>query len=105
MSHEPALTVQRNCASGMEAVAEAAMRIRSQGARAVLAGGAESMSTLPLLLPDETLVPMTRLAKARSVWQKASAVATLRPRQRDERRILGIRPAHGRQPSKPLHSR
>ncbi len=76
----PGLTVQRNCASGMEAVAQAAVRIRSQGAKAVLAGGAESMSTLPLLLPGETLEPMTRLSKARSVWQKASAVAHLRPR-------------------------
>jgi acetyl-CoA acetyltransferase family protein len=76
----PGLTVQRNCASGMEAVAEAAGRIRSGAARAVLAGGAESMSTLPLLLPSETMEPMTRLSKARNMWQKASAVAHLRPR-------------------------
>ena len=76
----PGLTVQRNCASGMEAVAEAASRIRNGSAKAVLAGGAESMSTLPLLLPPETMEPMMRLSKARSVWQKASAVAALRPR-------------------------
>ena len=76
----PGLTVQRNCASGMEAVAEAASRIRNGSARAVLAGGAESMSTLPLLLPSETMEPMARLSKARSMWQKASAVAHLRPR-------------------------
>jgi acetyl-CoA C-acetyltransferase/acetyl-CoA acyltransferase len=76
----PGLTLQRNCASGMEAVAEAASRIRSGAARAILAGGAESMSTLPLLLPSETMGPMTRLSRARSVWQKATAVATLRPR-------------------------
>jgi acetyl-CoA acetyltransferase family protein len=76
----PGLTVQRNCASGMEAVAEAAGRIRSGAAKAVLAGGAESMSTLPLLLPSETMEPMTRLSKARNMWQKASAVAHLRPR-------------------------
>jgi acetyl-CoA C-acetyltransferase/acetyl-CoA acyltransferase len=76
----PAYTVQRNCASGMEAVAQAASRIRSGDERAVLAGGAESMSTVPLLLPAESLTPMSRLARARNVWQKASAVATLRPR-------------------------
>ena len=76
----PGLTMQRNCASGMEAVAEAASRIRNGSGQAILAGGAESMSTLPLLLPSETMEPMTRLSKARSVWQKASAVATLRPR-------------------------
>lgn len=76
----PALTVQRNCASGMEALAQGAMRIRSGEARAVVAGGAESMSTLPLLLPKETLEPMSRLARAKSVWQKAAATAALRPR-------------------------
>ena len=76
----PGLTVQRNCASGMEAVAEAATRIRQGSAKVILAGGAESMSTLPLLLPSETMEPMTRLSKARNVWQKASAVAHLRPR-------------------------
>jgi len=41
----PALTVQRNCASGMEALAQAAGRIRAGEARAIVAGGAESMST------------------------------------------------------------
>src|SRR4051812_1635125 len=76
----PALTVQRNCASGMEALAQAAARIRSGEARAVVAGGAESMSTLPLLLPQETLEPMSRLARAKGVWQKAAATAALRPR-------------------------
>ena len=76
----PGLTLQRNCASGMEAVAEAASRIRNGSARAILAGGAESMSTLPLLLPNETMEPMTRLSRAKSVWQKATAAASLRPR-------------------------
>jgi acetyl-CoA acyltransferase len=76
----PALTVQRNCASGTEAVAQAAARIRSGEAKAVLAGGAESMSTLPLLLPHETLEPMSRLARAKGVWQRATATAALRPR-------------------------
>ena len=47
----PAMTVQRNCASGMEAIAEGAARIRTGQCRAVLAGGAESMSKVPLLFP------------------------------------------------------
>src|SRR5687767_10289724 len=76
----PALTVQRNCASGMEAVAEAAGRIHTGRGRLILAGGAESMSTIPLLFPAETLAPMTRLGRARSLWQRASAAAALRPR-------------------------
>ena len=52
-SRVPAMTVQRNCASGMEAIAEAAARIRAGQRRAMLAGGAESMSTIPLLFPSE----------------------------------------------------
>ena len=78
----PAMTVQRNCASGMEAIAAGAERIRGGGrrGRAILACGAESMSTVPLLFPDETLVPMERIYRARGALQKAAAVATLRPR-------------------------
>ena len=76
----PAITVQRNCASGMEAVAQASDGVRAGRGRAILAGGAESMSTLPLLFPDETLKPMTQMAKAKKVWQKAAAAAAFRPR-------------------------
>jgi len=76
----PAMTVQRNCASGMEAIAEAAARIRTGRGTAILAGGVESMSTIPLLFPAETTEPFTRMSKARGFWQRSTAVAELRPR-------------------------
>lgn len=79
-SRVPALTVQRNCASGMEAIAEAAARIRAGQGRALLAGGAESMSTIPLLFPADSLEPFSRLRRARTALQTAAAVARLRPR-------------------------
>lgn len=44
----PGATVNRLCASGLEAIAQADMRIRSGGFRVVVAGGAESMSMLPM---------------------------------------------------------
>ncbi|HUK62818.1 MAG TPA: beta-ketoacyl synthase N-terminal-like domain-containing protein, partial [Dongiaceae bacterium] len=44
----PAVTVHRNCASGMESVATAAQRIRLGEARVVVAGGMESMTRIPL---------------------------------------------------------
>lgn len=44
----PAMTVNRFCASGLESIAIAAQRIQSGGADIVLAGGAESMSHVPL---------------------------------------------------------
>ena len=43
----PGATVNRLCASGLEAIAVADQRIRSGGYRAVVAGGVETMSLLP----------------------------------------------------------
>jgi len=44
----PGMTVNRLCASGLEAIAQADMRIRSGTQKVVIAGGAESMSILPM---------------------------------------------------------
>src|ERR1022692_2333917 len=43
----PGVTVNRLCASGLEAIVQADLRIRSSGNRVVVAGGVESMSLLP----------------------------------------------------------
>jgi acetyl-CoA acyltransferase len=43
----PGVTVNRLCASGLEAIAQADFRIRAGGNRVVVAGGAETMSMLP----------------------------------------------------------
>jgi acetyl-CoA acyltransferase len=42
------VTVNRLCASGLQAVAQAAMLVQSGAAKAVVAGGAESMSMIPM---------------------------------------------------------
>jgi acetyl-CoA acyltransferase len=44
----PGVTVNRLCSSGLEAIALADLRIRAGGDRVVVAGGAESMSLLPM---------------------------------------------------------
>jgi acetyl-CoA acyltransferase len=44
----PGATVNRLCASGLEAIAQADMRIRAGVCRTVVAGGAESMSMIPM---------------------------------------------------------
>jgi acetyl-CoA acyltransferase len=75
----PGLTVQRNCASGMEALAVAAERIRLGRARLVLAGGAEAMSAFPLLYPPAFAAWYRDLARARGPWAKARAAARFRP--------------------------
>lgn len=43
----PALTINRFCASGLEAIALAASRVRAGDARLVIAGGVESVSRVP----------------------------------------------------------
>ncbi|HVL67995.1 MAG TPA: thiolase family protein [Vicinamibacterales bacterium] len=55
-----AVTVNRFCASGLESIAIAADRVATGSARAVLAGGTESMSLIPMgghkIAPNPTLV-------------------------------------------------
>jgi len=47
----PAVTVNRLCASGLEAVNQAARMIRCGDAEVCVAGGVESMSRAPLSMP------------------------------------------------------
>ncbi|HLG98571.1 MAG TPA: acetyl-CoA C-acyltransferase [Bryobacteraceae bacterium] len=44
----PGVTINRFCSSGLQAIAMAAEKIRSGGAQIVIAGGAESMSMIPM---------------------------------------------------------
>jgi acetyl-CoA acyltransferase len=44
----PGATVNRLCSSGLEAIAMADQRVRSGGARLIVAGGTESMSLIPM---------------------------------------------------------
>jgi acetyl-CoA acetyltransferase family protein len=46
----PALTVNRLCGSGFEAIAQGAYLLAMEGAKAVLVGGTESMSQVPYVL-------------------------------------------------------
>jgi len=50
----PGVTVNRLCGSGMEAVAMAARAIRAGEAELVIAGGVESMSRSPFVMPKQT---------------------------------------------------
>jgi len=47
----PALTVNRLCGSGLEAVAHAARALHAGQAQLAIAGGVESMSRAPLVMP------------------------------------------------------
>jgi len=50
----PAVTFNRLCGSGMDAIGSAARTIRSGEARMIIAGGVESMSRAPFVMPKAT---------------------------------------------------
>ena len=76
----PAFTVNRLCGSGLESIVEASYRIAAGDADAIVAGGVESMSNLPLLYPKEGQEVFTEVFAARSVPARLSAAAKFRPR-------------------------
>ncbi len=73
-------TVQRNCASGMEAVTTAAQLIHMGDAKSVIAGGTESMSRIPLIYNPEATELYMRLGRSKTFWQRMRALASFRPR-------------------------
>jgi len=75
----PAVTVHRNCASGMEAVANACHRIAAGDARLVLAGGMESMSLIPLQFPFSYSDFLEGLMRAKTPLAKLGAMMRFRP--------------------------
>lgn len=76
----PAFTVGRNCASGLESIANAFLKIKSGEANIMIAGGVESMSNIPLLFPKDFADVMAESMKAKSAGQKLSAFSKIRPK-------------------------
>jgi len=75
----PAWTVQRNCASGLQALDSAARNIASGEAELILAGGVDTMSRAPVLLNDEMVCWLSDFSRARSITDKLTAISKLRP--------------------------
>lgn len=75
----PAWTVQRNCASGLQAVDSAALHIACGRAELVLAGGTEAMSHHPVLLNERMVAWLAEWNRARGAIAKGRQLAALRP--------------------------
>lgn len=75
----PAWTVQRNCASGMQAVDSAFQSISSGKADLVLAGGTEAMSHYPLVFSQAMTIWFANWSRARSWQNRGRLIAQLRP--------------------------
>ena len=77
----PALTVHRNCASGMESITTAASRIHAGEGSIYLCGGVESMSNIPLVYSEKMTSLFTKLSRSKTLLDKL-------------RTLLGFRPAY-----------
>ncbi len=75
----PAWTVQRNCASGMQAVDCAMNRIQLGHSDIVLAGGSEAMSRAPIMFSDKYVVFLGRLMAAKTPVAKLKVISSFRP--------------------------
>jgi acetyl-CoA C-acetyltransferase/acetyl-CoA acyltransferase len=75
----PALTVQRNCASGCEALTIAQEKLRAGRGSVFIVGGTESMSNIPLLYKQSTAEKFGRLTRAKKFTQRLQAFSMFRP--------------------------
>ena len=75
----PAWTVQRNCASGLQAVDSAAQDIATGRSELVLAGGTESMSHAPLLFGNAMVTWLATINAARTTADKVKTLTAFRP--------------------------
>ncbi len=75
----PAWTVQRNCASGMQALDSGISQIQLGHSDLVLAGGVEAMSHAPLLFDDKYVHWLADLSKAKSFPDKLKVISQFRP--------------------------
>lgn len=75
----PAWTVQRNCASGMQALDSAAKDIASGRHDLVLAGGTESMSRAPVLFNNQMVNWLAGMMGAKTAGAKLKQMSGFRP--------------------------
>ncbi len=75
----PAWTVQRNCASGMQALDSAYRNIANGDSELVLAGGVETMSRAPVLYNANMVNWLGDMMRARSPGQRLAVLGKFRP--------------------------
>ena len=75
----PAWTVQRNCASGMQALDSGVQSIQSGRHHLVLAGGTEAMSYAPLLLSQAMLAWLAQWGRSRTFQGRLAALSHFQP--------------------------
>lgn len=75
----PAFTVMRNCASGMQAIDNAAQLISSGRSDLILTGGTDAMSHAPLLFNRKMTAWMSQWFSAKTTTQRLGLITQFRP--------------------------
>lgn len=75
----PAFTVMRNCASGMQAIDNAALQIANGRSDLILAGGTDAMSHAPLLFNQKMAAWLGRWFSAKTAGQRLGLLTQFRP--------------------------
>lgn len=75
-----AYSVSRACATSNQAIASAAQHIALGAAEVVIAGGAESMSSVPILVSPGMNEILMSLSRARTMGQRLRLLSKLRPK-------------------------
>ncbi|MEC7840064.1 MAG: thiolase family protein [Chlamydiota bacterium] len=78
--HVPALTVNRNCASGMDAIANASNKIFHNEGEIFIVGGCESMSHFPVIFSNDMREWLFNFSKAKGIKGKLGAIGAFRPK-------------------------
>jgi acetyl-CoA acyltransferase len=72
-----AYTVHRNCASAMESVAQASLKVNSGMYDVIVAGGTESMSQMPLMYNKNAVSFFEKMSRAKSAGARIGLLAKL----------------------------
>ncbi|MFW5827546.1 MAG: thiolase family protein [Alkalispirochaeta sp.] len=76
----PGYTVHRNCASGMESISNAAVKINAGHGSVYITGGVESMSNIPLLFNKEYTEFINRLMRSKTGRDRIKTLLSFRLR-------------------------
>lgn len=75
----PAVTVHRNCASGLESLSSAAAKINAGEGKIFLCGGVESMSNIPFVYGEKMKTIFEKLGRAKTLLHRLQILFGFRP--------------------------
>jgi acetyl-CoA acyltransferase len=84
----PAVTVSRACSSANQAITDATQLIETGHAEIVIAGGAESLSHVPITVSEKLSKSLVGAAKGKSIGQRLAPFRSVRPRD-----LIPVQPA------------